>query len=64
MLLSVGADRKLVEFWLSLKTSSHTRRAYAFEASRFLDFVKTPLLPSRSPICITHGEAGRFPRSN
>ncbi len=31
-------DAKLVELWLSLKTSSHTQRAYAAEAARFLAF--------------------------
>ena len=37
------ADGHLVELWLSLKTSSHTRRAYAAEAARFLAFVQKPL---------------------
>ena len=32
-------DAKLVELWLSMKTSRHTRRAYAAEAARFLAFV-------------------------
>jgi site-specific recombinase XerD len=36
-------DARLVELWLSMKTSGHTRRAYATEASRFLAFVKKPL---------------------
>ncbi len=36
-------DARLVELWLSLKTSPHTRRAYAAEAARFLAFVKRPL---------------------
>ena len=36
-------DRELVELWLSLKTSVHTRRAYAFEAGRFLAAVGKPL---------------------
>jgi site-specific recombinase XerD len=36
-------DAQLVELWLSLKTSSHTRRAYAAEAARFLAFVDKPL---------------------
>jgi integrase/recombinase XerD len=36
-------DAKLVELWLSMKTSSHTRRAYAAEAARFLTFVNKPL---------------------
>ena len=38
-----GADDQLVALWLSLKTSRHTRRAYATEATRFLGFVKKPL---------------------
>jgi integrase/recombinase XerD len=36
-------DRRLIELWLSLKVSPHTRRAYAAEASRFLAFVRNPL---------------------
>ena len=36
-------DARLVELWLSLKTSPHTRRAYAAEAARFLGFVSKPL---------------------
>ena len=36
-------DAKLVELWLSIKTSSHTRRAYAAEAARFIAFVNKPL---------------------
>ena len=36
-------DAKLVELWLSMKTSAHTRRAYAAEAARFLAFVQKPL---------------------
>ena len=36
-------DAKLVKLWLSMKTSSHTRRAYAAEVVRFLAFVKKPL---------------------
>jgi integrase/recombinase XerD len=36
-------DAKLVALWLSLKTSSHTRRAYAADAARFLAFVNKPL---------------------
>ena len=36
-------DAQLVELWLSLKTSSHTRRAYAAEVARFLAFVNQPL---------------------
>src|ERR1039457_7208039 len=40
---SDGGDRQLVALWLSLKTSRHTRRAYASEAARFLAFVQKPL---------------------
>ena len=36
-------DRKLVELWLAMKTSSHTRRAYAADAGGFLEFVQKPL---------------------
>lgn len=36
-------DAKLVELWLSLKVSSHTRRAYAADAGRFVEFVGKPL---------------------
>src|ERR1051325_3861259 len=36
-------DAKLVELWLSMKSSSHTRRAYAAEVARFLEFVNKPL---------------------
>src|SRR5687767_8264721 len=36
-------DLRLIELWLSLKVSSHTRRAYAAEAQRFLEFVGNPL---------------------
>jgi site-specific recombinase XerD len=36
-------DAKLVELWLSMKTSPHTRRAYAAEVARFRVFVKKPL---------------------
>jgi site-specific recombinase XerD len=36
-------DGKLVELWLSMKTSGHTRRAYAAETARFLAFVQKPL---------------------
>jgi len=36
-------DANLVELWLSMKTSSHTRRAYAAEVARFLAFVQKPL---------------------
>jgi integrase/recombinase XerD len=38
-----AADQKLVELWLSLKTSSHTRRAYAAEAAHFLALIHQPL---------------------
>src|ERR1017187_4671476 len=34
---------QLVELWLSMKTSRHTRRAYASDAARFLAFVAKPL---------------------
>ena len=36
-------DGKLVELWLSMKTSLHTRRAYAGEAAGFLASVNKPL---------------------
>jgi integrase/recombinase XerD len=36
-------DAKLIELWLSMKTSRHTRRAYAAEAAHFLKFVHKPL---------------------
>lgn len=36
-------DVQLVELWLSLKVSSHTRRAYAADVGRFLQFVQKPL---------------------
>ncbi len=36
-------DARFVELWLSLKVSSHTRRAYVTEAGRFLAFVQKPL---------------------
>jgi integrase/recombinase XerD len=36
-------DAKLVELWLSMKTSPHTRRAYASDAAALLAFVKKPL---------------------
>ena len=36
-------DPKLVELWLSMKTSPHTRRAYASETAGFLAFVNKPL---------------------
>jgi integrase/recombinase XerD len=36
-------DLRLVELWLSLKVSSHTRRAYAADVERFLAFTGKPL---------------------
>lgn len=36
-------DCRLVELWLALKVSSHTRRAYAADVRRFLEFVRKPL---------------------
>lgn len=36
-------DAPLVQLWLSMKTSGHTRRAYAREAACFLAFVHKPL---------------------
>ena len=36
-------DARLVELWLSTKTSEHTRRAYAAEIGRFLGFAGKPL---------------------
>jgi integrase/recombinase XerD len=36
-------DAQLVELWLSLKTSRHTRRAYAAEVARFVAFTNKPL---------------------
>jgi len=36
-------DPKLIQLWLSLKTSGHTRRAYRAEATRFLALVQKPL---------------------
>lgn len=38
-----SADHQLIELWLSMKTSGHTRRAYAAEAAHFLTFVHKPL---------------------
>ena len=32
--LGAAQDGQVVELWLSMKTSSHTRRAYAAEAGR------------------------------
>ncbi|MDQ6759457.1 MAG: tyrosine-type recombinase/integrase [Acidobacteriota bacterium] len=36
-------DSRLVELWLSLKVSAHTRRAYAADIARFLWFAGKPL---------------------
>jgi integrase/recombinase XerD len=36
-------DAKLIELWLSTKTSAHTRRAYAAEVARFRAFVSGPI---------------------
>lgn len=36
-------DARLVELWLSMKTSGHTRRAYAADIARFLAFAAKPL---------------------
>ena len=36
-------DTSLVELWLSLKVSGHTRRAYAADVESFLQFVGKPL---------------------
>ena len=36
-------DLPLLEIWLHTKVSSHSRRAYRFELSRFLPFVAKPL---------------------
>jgi site-specific recombinase XerD len=38
-----AADANLVELWLSMKTSGHTRRAYAGDIARFIEFVHKPL---------------------
>lgn len=38
-----AADGELVRLWLSLKTSAHTKRAYASEAARFLELVRRPI---------------------
>lgn len=35
--------RELTALWLSMKTSGHTRRAYAADAARFLVFIQKPL---------------------
>src|SRR5919109_1922930 len=36
-------DPRLVELWLSLKVSPHTRRAYRADVERFQAFVRKPL---------------------
>jgi integrase/recombinase XerD len=36
-------DALLIELWLSMKSSAHTRRAYAADAARFLGFIQKPL---------------------
>jgi integrase/recombinase XerD len=36
-------DARLIELWIATKASRHTRRAYAFEANRFLRFHAQPL---------------------
>ena len=36
-------DTQLLQLWLSLKTSPHTRRAYAADSTRFLAAVRKPL---------------------
>ena len=36
-------DDQLIQLWLSMKTSPHTRRAYAADAGGFLAFVHKPL---------------------
>lgn len=36
-------DPRLLELWLSLKVSSHTRRAYTADVRRFVEFVGKPL---------------------
>ena len=36
-------DAVFIELWLSLKVSSHTRRAYAAEVKRLLTFIEKPL---------------------
>jgi site-specific recombinase XerD len=37
-------DSRLVDLWLALKASGHTRRAYASDIRRFLEFVRKPLI--------------------
>ena len=41
--LAPAQDAQLVQLWLSLKTSSHTRRAYTADTAGFLAFVRRPL---------------------
>lgn len=41
--VSAAGDSRVVELWLSTKTSGHTRRAYAAEIGRFFGFVSKPL---------------------
>jgi len=36
-------DAQLVDLWLALKTSPHTRRAYSADVGRFLNFARKPL---------------------
>jgi site-specific recombinase XerD len=36
-------DKQLIELWLSMKTSRHTRRAYATDTARFLTFTGKPI---------------------
>jgi integrase/recombinase XerD len=43
LILEPAGDTKLIELWLSLKTSTHTRRAYASDAARFQAFIQKPL---------------------
>jgi integrase/recombinase XerD len=38
-----SSDGKLIELWLSLKTSAHTQRAYAADIARLLSFTGRPL---------------------
>src|SRR5690242_12610355 len=37
-------DARLIELWLSMKTSRHTRRAYAADIAAFLTFAGKPLI--------------------
>src|SRR5579872_1040488 len=37
-------DGRLVELWLAMKASGHTRRAYAADVLRFLEFIRKPLV--------------------